>query len=89
MLARVQIEHELDQCPLQPRAGAGKANEPAPAQFRRAFQIEELQLRAQRDVVEHRKVERRLLAPTPHDRVVGRGGSDRRVGMGQVWNIEQ
>ncbi len=33
MLARVQIEHELDQSSLQPRAGAGKTNETASTQF--------------------------------------------------------
>ena len=33
MLARVQIEHELDQSSLQSRAGAGKTDETAPTQL--------------------------------------------------------
>src|SRR5207245_10504371 len=33
MLARVQIEHELDQSSLQPRAGAGKTDETTPTQL--------------------------------------------------------
>ena len=89
MLARVQVEHELDQRPLQPRAGAGETNESASAQLGRAFRVEEIQLCAERDMIQHRKIELRFLAPAPHDRVVGRGGSDRRVGMGKVWDIEQ
>src|SRR5207245_11551966 len=43
MLARVQIEHELDKSSLQPRARAGKTNETAPTQFRRAFEIRQLE----------------------------------------------
>ena len=54
MFARMQIEHELNQRSLQPRARAGKANKSAPAQLRRALGIEELPLRSQRDVIEHR-----------------------------------
>jgi hypothetical protein len=38
MLVRVQIEHELDERPLQSRAGAGKTDIPAAAQFRGALQ---------------------------------------------------
>ena len=44
---------KLNQRPLQPRARAGKTNESAAAQFRRAFQIEQLQLRPERDVIQH------------------------------------
>ena len=57
MLARVQIEHEIDQRALQLRARAGETNEPAPAQFRGALQIEKLQLRsrARRDPEPYRR----------------------------------
>ena len=44
MLARMQIEHEVDQRALELSAQAGETNEAAPAQFRRSFKIEQLQL---------------------------------------------
>ena len=51
MLARVQIEHEIDQRPLQLRARTGETNKPAAAQFRSAFQIEQFQFRSKRDMI--------------------------------------
>ena len=51
MLARVQIEHEIDQCAFELRACAGETNETAPAQFRRPFEIEKIQSRAERNVI--------------------------------------
>jgi hypothetical protein len=51
MLACVQIEQEIDQCTFEPRACAGKTNETAPAQFRRPFEIEEIQSRAEGNVI--------------------------------------
>ena len=83
VLARVQIEHELDERPLQPRARAGKANEPAPAQLRRALQIEELQLRSERDVIE-RVFQLRLFSPTANNRIVARVFPYRRVRVRQI-----
>ena len=64
MLARVQIEHELDQRPLQPRARAGETDEPASAQFRRAFQIEKSQLRSERDVIQNRPSQIAVFRPS-------------------------
>jgi len=52
MLARVQVEHEIDQCAFELRACTGKTNETAPAQFRRPFQIEEIQSCAERNVID-------------------------------------
>ena len=40
MLARVQIEHELNQGTFQPRPGAGETNKPTATEFRCALQIE-------------------------------------------------
>ena len=51
MLARVQIDHEIDQRALQPRACAGETNESAAAQFRRPLEIEKIQSCAERDVI--------------------------------------
>src|SRR5205823_2873821 len=50
MLARVQIEHELDQASLQPRARAGETNETASAQLCRALQIKEFDIRNNADL---------------------------------------
>jgi hypothetical protein len=52
MLTRVQVEHEVDQRALELRACPGKTNETAPAQFRRPFEIEEIQSRAERNVID-------------------------------------
>ena len=51
MLACVQVDHEIDQRAFELRACAGKTNETTPAQFRRPFQVEEIQSRAERDVI--------------------------------------
>src|ERR1043166_1678035 len=49
VLARVEIEHELDERSLEAGTSAGKTNKTAAAQLRSALQIKKLQLRAQRD----------------------------------------
>ena len=46
MLARMQVDHEIDQGAFQLRTGAGEADEPTAAQFRCASQIEKFQLLA-------------------------------------------
>ena len=51
MLARVQIDHEVDQRAFELRACPGETNETATAQFRRPFEIEEIQSRAKRNVI--------------------------------------
>src|SRR5437764_12826754 len=88
MLARVEIEHELDQRPLQPRPGAGETNKSAPAQLRRALQIEQLQLCSQRDVI-LRFFQLRLLAPTPDYRIFTRIFSYRHCLIRQIRNPEE
>src|SRR5204862_2643940 len=65
MLAGVQVEHELDERPLQPRPRARETDEPAPAQLRRALQIEKLQLGSKRDVIEW-VLQLRFFSPAPH-----------------------
>ena len=52
MLACVQVEHKIDQRPLEFRTRAGKTNESAPAQLRRALQVEDLQFLTESDVIE-------------------------------------
>src|SRR5262245_10921025 len=42
MLTRVQIDHEIDQRALQPRAGTGENDKTAAAQFGRASHVQEI-----------------------------------------------
>ena len=51
MLARVRVERQSDQCALELRTRTSETNETAPAQFRRPFEIEEIQSRAERENV--------------------------------------
>ena len=87
MLARVQIQHELNEGPLQSCSRPGKTDEAAPAQFRGALRIEKLQLRSKRNMIES-VGQRRLFSPAPNDRIVLRIFSHRRIGMRQIGNSE-
>ena len=51
MLARVQVDHEIDQRTFQLRAGAGETDKTAPAQFCRPVGIEKIQSCAERNVI--------------------------------------
>ena len=85
----MQVEHEADQRPLQPRPGAHVHRKPRPAQLGRAFQVEDPQRFAQLPVRLGLKVERTLLAPGLHRDVVGFGGADGHFIAGQVGNARQ
>ena len=87
MLARVQIEQEIDQRALQPRAGTGETNEPAPAQFRCSFKIEQLQLRSQRDVIQTFPSNFGL-SPNPHYGISARVLPNRRIAVRQIRNLQ-
>src|SRR5436309_11151543 len=52
VLARVQIEHELDQSTFQPRPKAGETNKSAATEFRGALRIEQLQPGPDGNVIE-------------------------------------
>src|SRR4026208_2559978 len=88
MLARVQIEHELDQSSLQPRARAGKTNETAPTQFCRAFEIKQLEVRSNGDVIQ-RRVEVRLRSPRTHHWIGAGVFPDRHFEMRQSGNLQE
>jgi hypothetical protein len=51
MLARVLVDHEIDQGAFELRACARETNETAPAEFRRPFQIKKIQSRAEGNVI--------------------------------------
>src|SRR5438270_12854364 len=52
VLACMQIEHELDEGTLQPRADARETDESAATEFRCALQIEQLQSGSDSNVIE-------------------------------------
>ena len=52
MLARVQIEHELDQGALQSRSGASETDKSTATEFRCPFQVEQLQPGSDGNVIE-------------------------------------
>src|SRR5437868_6480324 len=65
MLARVQIEHELDQGALQSRSGASETDKSTATEFRCPFQVEQLQPGSDGNVIE-RISDFRFLLPLPH-----------------------
>ena len=88
MFARVQVEHELDQSSFQPRAGAGKTNETASAQLRRAFEIKEFEIRSNGDVIQ-RTVEFRFRSPRTHNRIGAGILPARHLEMRQIGNLQK
>ena len=52
MLTCVQIDHEIDQRAFEPRARAGETNKTAATQFRSTFHVQEVQSRAERDMID-------------------------------------
>src|SRR5437773_7422737 len=66
MLARVQVDHKIDEGAFQFCAGACETNKAAPAEFCRPFGIEKIQSCAKRNVIS-RLGESRFLTPTADD----------------------
>src|SRR5262249_35137892 len=88
MLARVQLDHEIDQSAFELRTCAGKTNETAPAQFRRPFEIEEIQSGAERNVIGSIG-QFWLLAPTADDPICAGILANWNARMRQVWNVQE
>ena len=88
MLARVQVDHEIDQRAFQFRACAGETNKTAPAQFRRPFEIEKIQSRAERNVIGSIG-QLRFLAPTADDPICAGILANWNALMRQVWNFKK
>jgi hypothetical protein len=66
VLARVHIEHELDQRPMEARDRAAQHDEPATRKLRGRIEIDEAEPLAERDVIERRKRHLGRRAPPPH-----------------------
>src|SRR5205823_506115 len=88
MVARVQLEHELDQSSLQSRAGAGKTDETAPTQLRSAFEIKQLEVRSNGDMIQ-RRIEIRFRSPRTHHWIGAGVFPDRHFEMRQIGNLQE
>ncbi len=89
VLARVQVEHEVDQGAREPRAGAAQHRESRGRDFRGPLEVENAERFAQIPVRQRLEVERaRLTVPANLD-VVGRGPADRHARVRQVRQPEQ
>src|SRR4029077_20487407 len=66
MLARVQVDHEIDEGAFQFCAGASETDKTAPAKFCRPLRIKKIEPCAERSVI-CRPDESRFLAPSPDD----------------------
>src|SRR5438105_10565051 len=88
VLARVQIEHELDKSTLQPRPGAGKTNKSAATELRGALEIEQLKPGSDDNVIE-RICNFGFRSPLPHHQIRAWIPSDRSIRVWQVRNLEE
>ena len=70
VLARVHVEHELDQGPMQAREPAAQGHEPAPRQLPRELEVERAEPDPEVGVVLRLEVEARRLADPPFLAVV-------------------
>src|SRR5581483_7915320 len=83
MLARVQIDHEINQSSLQSRARAGETDKTAATQLCGAFHVEKIQFCGEPNVI-YGIYQLRLLSPGPHQTVRSRIFSD---GNAFVWQV--
>ena len=88
MLARVQVEHELDQGTLQPRPGPGETDKSAATEFRCALQIKQLQSASDGNVIE-RICNFRFFPPFAHYPVRAWIVADRNVRVRQIRNLQE
>src|SRR5438309_1478300 len=88
VLARMQIEHELDQRTLQPRPNTSETNKSAATEFRGAVQIEQLQPGSDGNVIE-RIGNFGFLPPLAHYPVRAWVVSDRSICVRQIRNLQE
>src|SRR3990170_236530 len=89
VLPRVDVQHEVDERPLEKRTGPQAQAETGPGDLRRPLEIEDLQVGADVDVIAHREGKRRGRPPRPDDSVVlfPRSLGNRRIG--DVGDVQQ
>ena len=88
-LARVQVEHEVDERALHPRAGAGLHGEARARDPGRALEVDDPELRAQLEVRPRLEVEARRLPHAAHLDVGGRVAPSRHGSVGDVGDDEE
>src|SRR4051812_27498932 len=84
MLARMQIQHKIDQCPLQPRASSLVKSEPSSREFCRAAEIQDVQFFTNLPVIFGRKIKLCRLTPAANFSVVVRTLAHLDVWIGKV-----
>ena len=90
MLARVQVEHEVDERARQPRAAPLRTEKRAPAIFDAALEVEDAELGTEIPVRLRLEIERPRLAVAAHFAVVvGALARPARVGVRQVGQRQQ
>ena len=77
VLARVQIEHEVDERAREPRAGAAQHGEPRAGDLGGALEVDDAERRPEIPVRLRLEVERARLAVAPHFDVVRGALADR------------
>ena len=85
----MQVQHELDEGPLEARPEAGVHREPRPRDLGRPLEVEDPQRRAQVPVGPGRELEAARLAHPPHLGVGGGVPPHRHAGVGEVRHHEQ
>src|SRR5581483_7300060 len=88
MLARVQVEHEIDQRAGQLRAGAAENGEARTREPRRALEIEDAERRAEIPMRLRLEIEASRLAVPAHFDVVVSALADRHARVRQIWQVQ-
>src|SRR5436189_5175158 len=88
MLARVQVDHEIDEGAFQFCAGACETNKAGPAEFYRPSGIKKIQSRAERNVI-GRLGKSRFLTPTSDDSICAWVLPNWNALMRQVRNLKK
>ena len=89
MLGGVHVEHELHQRAVEPRAVPLEHDEARAADLRGTLEVENVEPRADLDVIVRIEVKRWLVAPNTHLDVVVFGETIRRVRMRKVRQVQQ
>ncbi len=86
MLARVQVEHEIDQRPFKSRSGAIQDRETGPRNLRRAFEIQNAERCPEVNMIFWIEIKLRLRAPPTNFDVRGFVFANRNA---FVWDVGQ
>src|SRR6266404_2325139 len=88
MLARVQVDHEIDEGAFQFCAGASETDKTAPAEFCRPLRIKKIESCTERSVI-CRFDQLRLLAPSAEDSICAGILANGNALLGQVRDLKK